>query len=102
MIGIHKSQTIALLQRRREGWVTVSETDERVELAHPDTTCLADMRNGKCLLDPDHRGRHTTVAFYCDSCGKMRRGRPEAHTYDANDDPTTDHCYLCVVKQRSR
>ncbi len=59
--------------------------------------CAKPMRDGYCQLHPDHRGRHTTVAFYCDACGHMRRGStPAAVAYDVNGDVDVEVCWFCV------
>lgn len=79
----------------KDGWVEVGEKWGLVEIEHPEDTCIRKMRDGYCRLDKGHRGRCTTVAFYCDSCGRMRRGSPVAHIYDDNGDPSTDHCFMC-------
>ncbi len=62
-----------------------------------DRDCGKPMQDGPCQLDPDHRGRHTTVAYYCDACGKMRRGSaPEAVSYDINGEVDVEVCWFCV------
>lgn len=58
--------------------------------------CNREMRDGECALLADHRGRCTTVAFYCDSCGMMRRSRPVAQAKDPYGDPVADFCFMCV------
>jgi hypothetical protein len=55
------------------------------------------MRDGLCRMDPDHKGRHTTVAYYCDGCGQMRRSHPVAHYYDINGDIDASLCFMCVT-----
>lgn len=58
--------------------------------------CGKPLRTGQCVLDADHRGRHTTVAFYCDCCGKMRRGSPDVIGRDINGDPDIAACWFCT------
>lgn len=58
--------------------------------------CEELLRDGYCVLDPDHRGRHTTVGFYCDACGKMRRGTPETMAHDADGVIDVVFCWFCV------
>lgn len=59
--------------------------------------CPHPIRNTTCQLDEGHRGRHSTVTFYCDSCGQRRRGQPEASAYNPWDGlPEADFCWLCV------
>jgi hypothetical protein len=41
------------------------------------TGCDQELRTGQCEMEMGHRGRHSTVAFECDYCGKTRRGRGE-------------------------
>ena len=65
------------------------------ELMHPDHNCLKQMRTGLCQLDRGHRGRHTTVAFYCDMCGKYRKGEPYRKYYDINGDLDVVGCFMC-------
>lgn len=75
-----------------KGWVEISRTDHRVELAHPDFECLAKLRGGTlCRLDPSHNGKCTSVAFSCDGCDKRRRGRPEVRHEEAGC-----FCWMCV------
>jgi hypothetical protein len=61
-------------------------------------SCGEEMRTGACVLDPGHPGRHTTVGFYCDLCGKMRRGQPHVITQlmaDGYREPVAECCWLC-------
>ena len=63
--------------------------------------CGEEMRSGVCTLDPDHRGRHTTVSFFCDQCGQMRRGSAP-HTVvtqlmeDGYRETVAEICFMCV------
>lgn len=59
-------------------------------------TCGREMRTGTCAMDANHRGLCTTVAFYCDACGRMRRGRPAGQDVDINGDPTVVFCWFCI------
>jgi hypothetical protein len=59
-------------------------------------TCDKPMRDGPCVMDLDHRGRHTTVGFYCDCCGKTRRGTPESQLRDINGTVDVVACWFCV------
>jgi len=58
--------------------------------------CRKPMRDGSCVLDYEHRGRHSTVGFYCDACGKMRRGTPEGFAYDTDGVLDVTFCWFCV------
>jgi hypothetical protein len=92
---------------------------DRFDLADPATTCLRPMRgwnsthqvhdhydrnvgtrehvhHGFCLLDKDHKGRHSTVVFYCDGCERTLRG--EAHA--SHRDEGVAFCYLCSTGVR--
>lgn len=53
--------------------------------------CETVLRTGRCTMHEGHRGRHTTVAFFCDACGNMRRGQPKAQ----NEDVAI--CWFCVT-----
>jgi hypothetical protein len=61
--------------------------------------CKREMQTGNCVLDLNHRGRCTTVGFYCDSCGRMRRGQPHVHATqlmsDGYREPVADICFMC-------
>lgn len=49
-------------------------------------------------MDPDHRGRHTTVSFGCDVCGKQRRGRGTpimARISYYETEHVGDICFMC-------
>jgi hypothetical protein len=62
------------------------------------TTCPFQLRTGPCQLNEDHRGRHTTVAYYCDSCGQMRRSRPVAQALNPWDGVVeATFCFMCVT-----
>lgn len=57
--------------------------------------CGSPMQDGPCQLDPDHPGRHTTVAYYCDVCGRMRRSNPVGWKVDANGEVDVAWCFMC-------
>lgn len=86
-----------------KGWREISRKGDRIELRHPDHTCLRPMRTGVCLMDKDHRGRCATAVHGCDACGKTRRGStPASQAYDGNGDPDVAFCWFCVhVAERS-
>lgn len=58
-------------------------------------------RGGVCMLSP-HKGRHSTVAYWCDGCGRYRRSLPVAEDRNQWDGITEgSFCFLCVrVDQR--
>ncbi len=58
--------------------------------------CNQPMRDGPCVLDGNHRGRHSTVGFFCDACGKTRRGTWEAVATDTNGVVDVVFCWFCV------
>ncbi len=61
--------------------------------------CEREMLTGECELDLGHRGRCSTVVFYCDSCGKMRRGYPHQAITQLMSDGDREHvgdiCFMC-------
>ena len=61
-------------------------------------TCGHPMRDGACQMIEGHRGRHTTVVFYCDVCGNYRRGRGipirQRISYDETEH-VADMCFMC-------
>jgi hypothetical protein len=63
------------------------------------TTCEHPIRSGTCQMDADHRGRHTTVTFVCEGCGKTRRGYPHATQEvvlgDGSVDDIFNFCFMC-------
>lgn len=62
------------------------------------TTCNQHVHGGGlCKMDPDHRGYHSTVVFRCESCGKVRRGRPTLTTRDGEYVDGLKFCFLCVL-----
>lgn len=73
------------------GYVIVDTIDyERVVMAHPNLTCLKELRTGeKCLMDDDHPGRCSHVVYTCDVCGHTRRGWP--HRSNGH----LDWCFMC-------
>lgn len=95
------------------------ESFERIEYADVETTCLKPMRgwkvtekhyedttgrcwthdithHGFCLMDEGHKGRHSTVVFYCDGCGRTFRGEPTSSDNDAG----VAFCFLCTHTHR--
>jgi hypothetical protein len=95
MVNIHTSRLDEFLEK---GYVVLKPGGhpDRIWLADPKTTCLHPLRDGLCEGDKDHRGRHSTVCFYCDACGKSRRGEPFRKDYDSNGDPVLDFCFMCI------
>lgn len=63
--------------------------------------CGKMLRDGRCMMDPDHRGRCSSAVHWCDSCGKARRGAHAfAHGPDGGDDETGQglgFCFFCTV-----
>lgn len=67
--------------------------------------CGEPLRDGPCTLDPGHRGRHTTVSFFCDLCGKRRRGSAPYTVItqlmsDGYREPMADVCFMCAEIER--
>lgn len=58
------------------------------------------MQGETCKMEKDHRGRCSCVTFYCEGCGKIRRGRPAGQSVvrlgDGSIDDSFDFCFLCV------
>lgn len=60
--------------------------------------CGREMRNNRvCIMDPCHKGRHASVAFCCDGCGKMRRSQPHVTSEEAGS-----YCFMCASPQMAR
>jgi hypothetical protein len=94
-INIHESHLQSKLDK---GYRIVEQfRNGRVEVAHPDDTCLREMRgNTFCLMDKDHRGRCSSVVFYCEACNKTRRGRYYQAAFDGNGEVDVVFCWFCV------
>lgn len=107
MIGVVGEDTVT--EYVEKGYLVVETTTgaylgekyERVWLAHPDRTCLHPMRGwnadhrkqmGFCTMDAGHRGRHSTVTFFCDGCGLTRRGQP----YRTDNEAGVQFCWMCT------
>ena len=114
-MNIHENNT-DIAQFLTDGWVIVGQQTwrrfeaefSRLDLDHPDHTCLRRMRPwvrgpfpvregliaerqfGYCLLDKGHKGRHSTNVFYCDICGHVRIGQPRYQDEDVA------MCFLCT------
>lgn len=50
--------------------------------------------HANCQMPKGHRGRHASYAWYCDVCGKARRGPPAAQ----NDEVAV--CFMCMLQSR--
>lgn len=94
MITTHFSRVHEYLSK---GYVIVEERGECVDVVNSEHTCVhpvrgADKATGPvlCLLDKDHRGHHSSVVYWCDGCGKARRGRPHA------ENEHVQLCFMCV------
>lgn len=62
------------------------------------SACETQLRDGQCEMDEGHRGRHTTVAHYCDVCGRMRRGQGYPimqRQSDGYNEWVATMCFLC-------
>lgn len=63
------------------------------------STCDEPLRTGACTLRVGHRGRHATVSFCCEACGKTRRGTPtttQIVRFGEEIDDVFDFCFLCA------
>ena len=54
--------------------------------------CGRSMRGGVvCVMDKDHKGRCSSVAWMCDGCGKMQRSAIAGNGADGEA-----YCFMCV------
>lgn len=51
-----------------------------------------------CNMHKGHRGRHCSVAWYCDACSKAQRGQPAAWGQDGEF--TVPICFMCAERIR--
>lgn len=59
--------------------------------------CGHRMRGGmRCNMDPDHRGRHSSVAWVCDGCGRRRRSAVHSHAPDGEYPMGLHFCFMCA------
>ena len=65
-------------------------------------SCNVALRTGSCALDPEHRGRHTTVVFYCDVCSTPRRGSTPHVVVGVPYDEDFAVCFMCAVVKGER
>ena len=103
----HEAEYVAkgYVEVTRTHWRTPDGEFDRIDFVDPATTCLKPMRkwtahltpmhgetyarshgiqehHGYCLLEKGHKGkRHATVVYYCDACGKTRRGNGAQYSY---------------------
>lgn len=90
---VHPSRTQEYVDK---GYVKIGDKHNWVHLENPEHTCLKEMRGGKkCLLDKDHNGVHSSVVFYCDPCGKTRRGYPSNVGLDPDGAVDINICFFC-------
>lgn len=101
MLYVHESRRAeletkgyALVEQRDNGWIGFVKTED---------TCLRPMRTGVCLMSKGHRGRCSTVVFYCDACGKTRRGHAHIEVYNAYDECVeVEICFMCDLEHQNR
>jgi hypothetical protein len=78
---------------KMRGWTEHrKDRDERTGRVYESTV----EAHGFCLLDAGHKGRHSTVVFGCDGCGRTLRGR--AHR--THVDEGVSFCFLCSTGVR--
>lgn len=58
--------------------------------------CKHVLRTGKCTLDAGHKGRHSSVTWICDACGKKRRGSVYAYSRDGEYENGLAFCFMCA------
>lgn len=99
---VHRSKVAELVQKEGYVWVPAQRwrhkrwSEDWAELEHPDDTCLAVLRFDFCRLDKGHRGRCSSVTFYCDGCNKHRRGAPASSPTDRDGSVLVNFCWFCV------
>jgi hypothetical protein len=100
-VNAHRSHLEDMVQRRGYVWVRDTHGDQRCDLADPETTCLRPMAGPlPCALDRGHRGDCSSITFYCDACGRRRRGSPHRTAFDPDGVPDAHFCFLCVEVTR--
>ena len=69
-----------------------------VEFGDPNDLCLQPLKkwktqleesSGLCSMRKNHRGRCSTITFFCDVCGNFRRGSP----FRSDEDIAA--CFMC-------
>lgn len=59
--------------------------------------CNRPLRTGSCQMDAGHRGRCSTVTFFCDGCGQTRRGYPYSAERNPHDgEVEVVFCFMCI------
>lgn len=76
-----------------------------LKFLNPELECCHPMRTGLCERSKDHKGKHTTVVFCCELCGRVVPGQPYRqgvyYLYGEIED-VFDYCFPCVKEsQRS-
>lgn len=91
MLNVHVTHQA---EYEAKGYVVIDRPHpERVEMTHPNDTCLHPLRGGvQCLMEKGHKGRHSSSVFNCDICGKYRRGTPAAVDSEAG----IGQCWFCL------
>lgn len=103
MIFVHPND----IQRHIDsGYALVDDPEHRGRtcMVSRKRTCLREMRTGRCLMDEGHRGRCSTAVFYCETCGKARRGQPyrteQVRLGDGSIDDEFSFCFMCARVDR--
>jgi hypothetical protein len=97
MIGVHISR---VPEHEAKGYVIMEQNECFAWMVNTADTCMRQMRTGNCMMDKDHRGRCSTVVFYCDACGKRRRGQPDQILRDSDGVPDGQFCWFCMFQSR--
>lgn len=84
---------IARARKKPYAWVVYVDQSGLAYNGYGERVCGLKMRTGWCNMEPGHRGRHTTVAWSCDGCGKTRRSQPSSSHPDAGT-----YCFMCAGK----
>lgn len=87
------TKTLTLLKQDGRIYTLHSES-------HPEGVCGHAMRGGRfCTMNHDHRGRHASVTYLCDGCGKRRRGQPHRWAPDGEYEMGLAFCFMCSAEQ---
>lgn len=90
----HMCNGIARARKRPYSWVAFIDPDGKAYDGYGERVCGHKLRGGPCNMDLGHVGRHTTVAWMCDGCGKRRRSQPHSTHPEAGS-----YCFMCASKQ---
>ncbi len=101
-LNVHRTKLEDVVQRRGYVWIRDTSQGQRCDVADPDSTCLKPLERSQipCTMDAGHRGKCSSITFYCEICGKRRRSQPYRTAYDPDGVPDAHFCYMCVEVTR--